>query len=266
MDLLQTIILAITQGITELLPISSSGHLIIAANLLDIDVKNIDLMLLTTLHLGTSLAILLFFWKRLWKLITQWNWKFIINIIIASIPAVIAGLLLKDTINTLIDNSEMITIIIAFNLIIWGIVMIIIENLKLKKKLIKKVEDIKPYQALVMGIMQTLALIPGTSRSGVTTIGGIISGIEKYTALQFSFILGLPILFGSFFYEMYLYEEPISTVFSFNGNIAIILAFVIGYISIVVLEKFSKKKFLTFFGVYRIVVGVVLLVMQSGIL
>ena len=113
-------------------------------------------------------------------------------------------------------------------------------------------------QAFGVGLAQTLAIIPGTSRSGVTTVAGVMLGIEKFTALRFSFLLGLPVLLGSFVFEMYRFKDDLNSVFTGTNILGIIISFAVGLIAVKVLSRFSKKKFLTFFGVYRIILAIIL--------
>jgi len=254
-------ILAIIQGITELLPISSSGHLILLGEYFNISITT---LILSTFHLGTTLAIILFFREKLFKnLFTKEKLLFYIKILVASIPAGIVGFLFEE----LISERLRATWIIAVSLIVWGIVMILMEQKK-KDNNGKNLEAISWKQSLSIGISQTLALIPGTSRSGITTITGILVGLDKYTALEYSFILGIPVLLGSSMYgilkEILMVGELTSTILSVSVikiTVMAILPFIIGYIALILLKKFQKKNWLTCFGMYRIVLGILILLL-----
>ena len=262
MEMIKMGILAIIQGITELLPISSSGHLILLGEYFNISITT---LILSTFHLGTTLAIILFFREKLFKnLFTKEKLLFYIKILVASIPAGIVGFLFEE----LISERLRATWIIAVSLIVWGIVMILMEQ---KKKDIngKNLEAISWKQSLSIGISQTLALIPGTSRSGITTITGMLVGLDKYTALEYSFILGIPVLLGSSMYgilkEILMVGEPLtSTILSVSVikiTVMAILPLIIGYLVLILLKKFQRKNWLTCFGMYRIVLGILILLL-----
>lgn len=261
MEGLKLLLMGAIQGITELLPISSTGHILILGKI--IDVGNISSSLLVLFHLGSTVAILLFFWKKLFKnFFTKQKWDFYLKIIVATIPAAIAGFLLNELIEQRLRDKS----IIALSFIVWGIVMIVLERKK-KNKLpkVKNVEGITWKQAIITGLAQVIALIPGTSRSGITTIAGIFSGLEKYVALEFSFILSVPILMGSFLW--FILKHSISETILATGissapvGFAIIFfsSLIFGLLTLHFLKKVQKKNWLTFFGVYRIFLGIVLL-------
>jgi len=246
MDILKHIILALIQGITELLPISSSAHLLITSELFNFDATT---YFLTTLHLGTTLALIFYFSKVLFKdIFTKTKMSFYLKILVSSIPAGIAGLLFQS----FIEETLRANIFLSISLILWGIVMIILEKNK-KNVAETKVEEVTLKQSIIMGIAQSLALIPGTSRSGITTITGMMLGLNKFTAIQYSFLLGLPVLIGASGYE--LIKEANITSFGMEEILGIITAGVVGYLSIILLQRFKKKNWLTVFGIYRIILG-----------
>jgi len=252
MDILKHIILALIQGITELLPISSSAHLLIASELLNF---NATTYFLTTLHLGTTLALIFYFSKVLFKdIFTKTKMSFYFKIFVSSIPAGIIGLLFQS----FIEETLRANIFLSISLILWGIVMIILEK---KKRNVKetRVEEVTLKQSIIMGIAQSLALIPGTSRSGITTIAGMIVGLNKFTALEYSFLLGLPVLIGSSGYE--LIKEANINSFGIAEILGIITAGVIGYLSLILLQRFKKKNWLTVLGIYRVILGISLLLL-----
>jgi undecaprenyl-diphosphatase len=258
MDTLQIFILSVVQGITELLPISSSAHLILIGKLLNFEIAG-NLLFLTILHLGTTLAIIVFYRKTLFKnFFTKEKWIFFLKLLLASIPAAIAGFFLEEYISSTLHETKT----IAISLIVVGLLFILFENLHKKGKKVK-LEELSLLQMLAIGTGQALALIPGTSRSGITTLTGMLLGLEKYSAFKFSFILGIPILLGTSLYEL-LFADLTSLPASLSLVEMvpfILITFIIGYISLLLVSKFKKKKWLTVFGVYRIVVGILILLL-----
>ncbi|MDD3475193.1 MAG: undecaprenyl-diphosphate phosphatase [Candidatus Dojkabacteria bacterium] len=261
MNTFKMIILSVIQGITELLPISSTGHLILTGKLLNFDISG-NLFFLSVLHLGTTLAIIVFYRKVLFKnFFTKEKWLFFLKILVASIPTAIIGFLFQDYISSVLHGN----IVIAISLIAVGILFIVFENFK-KNGEVTDPESIPLWKMIVIGLGQTLALIPGTSRSGITTLTGMMLGLEKYSAFQFSFIIGIPALLGSGLYEIvktYLETTDPSLLTASLSVVkmlpTILLTFVVGYISLLLVSKFKKKKWLTVFGVYRIIVGIIIL-------
>lgn len=259
MENLKILLLAITQGISELLPISSSGHLILLGRLMNLEVST---LLLTTLHIGTSLAIILFFRRTLFSnLFTKEKLIFYLKILISIIPAAIIGVLYEEKIEQILRFSW----VIASSLIFFGVLMIVADYLKIESRY-KKIQDIPWKKALLIGISQIIALIPGTSRSGISTLTGIALGIDKYRAFEYSLILGIPILLGSSLWEIFkaLAIEPtfsleLLPIALLKIGIIIIVPFVVGYISLVVLKRVRREKWLTVFGIYRIILGVIIL-------
>lgn len=252
MDSIQIAVLAIIQGITELLPVSSTAHMLLGSEFLFH--KNPDLLLLTILQFGTTVAILAAYWDFLIKdFFSKEKLTLYAKVVIATLPAVIFALITEEY----IQSKFYTPLVIAISLFVWGIAMILVEKYKVKYTT-TELTKVTFFQAFMVGIAQAIAIIPGTSRSGSTTVVGILTGIEKYVAIQFSFLLGLPILIGSFAYEVYKYRDRIEFVFNPTNIFGMILAGIVGYISILVLKRFSKSRFLTIFGIYRIVLAVIL--------
>ena len=256
-------ILSIVQGITELLPISSSGHLILVEKLFNFD-TNLNSVYLSVLHLGTTLAIILFYRKYLFEnFFTKEKWLFFLKILIASIPAGILGFTFEKYINQYLYNTTTISI----TLIVVGIMFIIFENIKLKTLKVD-IENIPFVKILIIGITQSLALIPGVSRSGITTLSGMSLGLEKYTSFNFSFILGIPILLGASIYEILksyfeISNRSIDTLLLTGIKVlpTILLTFTLGYLSLLLVKRFNKRKWLTVFGVYRILLGILIILL-----
>ena len=259
MENLKVFLLAVVQGISELLPISSSGHLILFGRLIDMEVST---LLLTTLHIGTSLAIIIFFRKRLFSnLFTKKKLVFYLKILVSIIPAAVFGVLYEDKVEQILRF----TWLIAASLIFWGILMIIADFLKIRRRT-KRVEDIPWKKALIIGVSQVIALIPGTSRSGIATLTGITLGIDKYRAFEYSLIIGIPLLLGSSFWEIWkaltiepTYSVELLPIALLKIGIVIIVPFIVGYLSLAILKKVKREKWLTVFGIYRIILGTIIL-------
>lgn len=253
MDTLKIALLGFLQGLTELLPISSSAHLILFSKLLDIEM---DTYLLSVLHIGTTIALIVYFFNFLFKnIFTKKKISIYLKILISTIPAGIIGLLFESVIEDKLRGN----IFIALSLIIWGIAMIVVERRKEPSE--KEFEKITWKQSMVMGLSQIFALIPGGSRSGIATIFGMFTGLNKYTAIQYSFLLGLPLLIATPLYQIF--KEYPERILNTNDIFGILIAGVITYFCLIILKKYSKKNWLTFFGVYRILLGILLLFFQS---
>lgn len=262
MESLKLFLVGIVQGLTELLPVSSSGHIIILSKFLEIPTSS---FFLTAFHFGTSLAILIFFRKKIFKdLFKKERILFLTKVVVSSIPAALIGVFFED----IIEEKLRFVWITAVFLIFWGIVMILIERRR-EKTDEKEIEEITWKQSIIMGLSESLALIPGTSRSGITTIAGVLAGLNKYVALEYSLILGLPILFGGFGYEALkqildgnFSTSSISTEWILTAGIVVLVPFVVGYVALLLLKRFKRDNWLTVFGIYRIVLGIIILLLQ----
>jgi undecaprenyl-diphosphatase len=213
---------------------------------------DIDTYILSILHFGTTLALLVYF-LNLFKgqLFSKKNINLYLKVILSAIPAGIGGLFLESVVENILRG----TLPISLSLIVWGIAMILIErNMKGNTKDLSKVTW---KQSITMGFAQILALIPGTSRSGITTITGILTGVDKYVALQFSFLMGIPLLLGASSYGI-LKGETLS--FSSMELLGILLTGIVTFLLLNILKRFSKKNWLTLFGIYRIALGVAVLI------
>ena len=250
MEVISKIILGIVQGITEIIPVSSSGHLILLGELLGLEV---DLAFLTFLHLSTGLAIILGFWEEIQYIIKSEIRKYFFKIIlIAILPAILIGVLTHNFVEDFLHN----VFVIIPSLIFFGILMIFVDLFFSDKAKIKKFEDIKEKNALKIGLAQIIALIPGTSRSGITIMPAVIMGIDKKIAVAFSFLIGLPLIMGSFFFEILRTQTTTDEIFKQENIIGGIAAFIFAYFTILIFKKLLNTKFLMFFGLYRIALGI----------
>jgi undecaprenyl-diphosphatase len=274
MLLLNSIILAIIQGLTEFLPISSSGHLLILHELLTYyKVNNLSLSSAidsltfdAALHLGTAAAIIFYFWPELKRFfiaflnlfrsfnIADEKQKTVINLIIATIPAVIAGILIEPYLEKYIRNLT----VVAIALIVGGVLFFIVER-KSKQKLIY--QGLSMPESFLIGLAQALALIPGVSRSGITIIAGMTLNLKRAEAAGFSFLLSLPIVLGAGLkklFDLQFSAMDAQTILSFVLGIAV--SALVGFCVIKYFMRFVEKRSLHIFGWYRIIVGAALLI------
>lgn len=261
-DIFKAIILGIVQGITEWLPVSSTGHMILVDEFIKLNMsKTFISTFLVVIQFGSILAVLTIFFKKLnpfdgskSKLQKRETIDLWCKVIIAVIPSAVIGLLFEDTIDALFFNST--TVSIA--LIIYGIIMIALEN-RNKKPLYNDFSQVTYKLAIGIGIFQCLALIPGTSRSGSTIIGAVLLGTSRYVATEFSFFLAIPTMLGASALKL------LKSGFAFNGFEWIVLATgsVVAYVVSVFVIKFLldyiRKHDFKVFGYYRIVLGIIVL-------
>jgi undecaprenyl-diphosphatase len=254
MEILNAIILGSVQGLTEFIPISSSGHLILAREILGITPNINDLGFDAILQLATTLAVLIYFFKdfiSLWKNRKDKKEKVLLwAIIVGTIPAVVLGLLLEDYMETVFRHSG----IIIWTLIGGAAIMYLAEILSKQNK------ELSARNGFIIGIFQSLALIPGMSRSGMTISGGLFMGLSREKATRFSFMLALPVLLGSGFKKIL--DLGASGVLSSLGTeliIGSIFAFIVGLAAIHFLITYLKNNTLKVFVWYRLVLAAVLL-------
>lgn len=265
LELLKAVVLGIIQGITEWLPISSTGHMILANEIINLSVSDAFMeMFEVVIQLGSILAVVVLFFHKLNPLspkkspqekkdtLSLWG-----KVIIGVIPAGIIGLLFDDQINDIFYNS----LTIAITLIVYGVLFILVENRnKHRKPRIDSVGQISWQLALAIGCAQILALIPGTSRSGATIIGAMLFGISRTAAAEFSFFLAVPVMFGASALKLLKFG------FDFTGmELAILFtgcvtAFLVSLLAIRFLMNFIKKHDFKPFGYYRIALGIIILI------
>ena len=271
-EIIKAVIFGIVEGVTEWLPISSTGHMIVLQNYIPLDVSpGFWKIFEVVIQLGAIMAVVLLFWKKLWPMKTSKGRTFVklgtvrlwIKIIIACLPAAIVGIALDDFIDEHFYNPKM----VAAALIFVGIMFIDIESkLKLANKAaVTKLSEITYKEAFYIGIFQLLAAIfPGTSRSGATIIGGLMLGLSRKVAAEFPFFLAIPVMFGASLLKIVKYL--ISGGVAFTGlEVAILIigtvtAFVVSVFVIGGLMSYIRKKDFTPFGWYRIVVGAVIII------
>lgn len=264
-EYIKSVILGIVEGITEWLPISSTGHLIIVNELMKAPgsftvTEDFFPMYLYVIQLGAILAVCTLFFHKLnpfspkkSKTEKSDTWQMWFKVIVGVIPAGVIGLLLND----IMDAIETWQVVSAM-LIIYGIAFIIVERLNLKTK-VTDMNGMSYKTAFVIGLFQVLSIVPGTSRSGSTILGGRIAGCERAVAAEFSFFLAIPIMFGTTLIKLLKYDGIITT----NQWGILITGFLVSYLVslpiIRFLMNFVKKHSFTAFGWYRIIVGIVVI-------
>jgi len=266
-EIIKAIIFGIVEGITEWLPISSTGHMILLNEFINLDVsKEFYKLFEVVIQLGAILAVVIIYFKEIFpfgfnktKKDTKDTLDLWFKIIIACIPAAIIGLLLDDWLDSHLYNA----ITVSLMLIIYGIIFIIIENKKIGTRKVKDIKDITYKEALGIGIFQLLALIPGTSRSGSTIIGGLLLGLDRSVAATFTFFLAIPVMVGASLLKLVKYILEVGFIFSSTEIIILIVgclvAFLVSMIVIKFLINYIRKHDFKVFGYYRIILGIIVL-------
>jgi undecaprenyl-diphosphatase len=257
-DYLIAVILGIVEGLTEFLPISSTGHLILANRMLGLneaDWATFDVMI----QLGAILAIVCLYLQRLWAVLiglpsSPAARQFALVILVAVVPSLMLGAIFGGTIKALLFSP----LVVGITLILGGIVILVVENLY-REPIHRNVESIPVATALMIGLVQTVSMIPGTSRSGATIIGGLLLGLERKTAAEFSFFLAIPTMLAAFAYEAYSNRHELD--FSHAGVIAI--GFAVSFLSALLVVKpflgiIGRFGFAPF-AYYRVAVGTLVL-------
>lgn len=249
----EILILSLIQGITEFIPVSSSSHLIIAAEYFNFDNKNLSIDV--SLHIGSFIAVVTYFNKDIYNFIK--NKDLFLKIVISSIPVMIVGFILVEA--NLVEKIRSLEVI-SWTTIIFGILLYISDRFTLEKK----IDGNFTYKsAIIIGLFQILSLIPGVSRSGITITAARMLKFKRYDAAKISFLLSIPTLAAVSFFGLtnLITEENLN--FSLLNIISIILSFIFSYITIKFFLLFIKKFNLNFFVIYRILLGVILLIISN---
>ena len=268
MEFIKAIILGIIEGITEWLPISSTGHLILADEFIKLKQPTEFMnMFNVVIQLGAILAVVVIYFKKLnpfdkakTEREVQLTWQLWLKVIIACIPAIVFGLPLDNWLDAHFHKF----VPVAFMLIIYGVAFIYVEKWAKTRpdKLVNL--DHMPYKfAFYIGLIQVLSLMPGTSRSGVTILGAIILGASRFVAAEFTFFLGIPVMFGASLLKIvkFMFSGSGFSFYQFSIlMVACITAFLVSIVVIKFLMDYIKKHDFTFFGKYRIVLGVIILI------
>jgi len=252
LSILQAIIIAIVEGITEFLPISSTGHMIIAQKLLGVANNPFVNVYVVSIQLGAIMSVVVLYWKRFFQTI-----DFYFKLFVAFLPAAILGVLLNDKIDEMLNSVTT----VAVTLLLGGIVLVFID-----KWLNPKREVLVTYpKAFVIGLMQCISMIPGVSRSAATIIGGMSQGLTRKQAAEFSFFLAVPTMFGATCLKLYKGFKETPEFFTSENirTLAIgnVVAFIVAMLAIKFFISFLTKYGFKVFGWYRIVLGAILLIL-----
>ncbi|HWR94889.1 MAG TPA: undecaprenyl-diphosphate phosphatase [Flavobacterium sp.] len=256
MDLFQSIILAIIEGITEFLPISSTGHMIIASSFFGIAQDDFTKLFTIVIQLGAILSVVVLYFKRFFQTL-----DFYFKLFIAFIPAVVFGLIFGDKIDALLENP----ITVAISLLIGGIILLKVDEWFNNPNTSETTQEISYLQAFKIGMFQCLAMIPGVSRSGASIVGGMSQKLTRTTAAEFSFFLAVPTMLGATVKKCYDYYKAGYVLSPEEINILIIgniVAFIVALLAIKSFIGFLTKNGFKVFGYYRIIVGIVLLLIH----
>ena len=263
MTLIEAIILAIVEGITEFLPISSTGHIIIASSTMGIAEENFTKTFTVAIQFGAILSVVVLYWKKFVAVDGKWKTKFDFykKLLVAFVPAAIFGKLLDNFIDSLLGNVY----VVAFTMLAGGVFLIFLDHL-IKEHDGEDSDNISYSTAFKIGLFQCIAMIPCVSRSAATIVGGMIEKLNRKAAAEFSFFLAVPTMFAATVFKIYkFYETGIEVqqnqiMLLVVGNI---VAFIVAALAIKSFIGFLKKHGLQAFGYYRIIVGVAIIVMLA---
>ena len=258
MNYFEVILLAIIEGITEYLPVSSTGHLIIASSFFHIAEDSFTKLFTIIIQLGAIVAVVVLYWKRFFQSV-----DFYLKLLVAFIPAVILGLLFNDVIDELLESP----LVVAISLILGGIILLKVDdwfksNEEIEANNSKENIKISYATALKIGLFQCLAMIPGTSRSGATIVGGMTQKLNRKTATEFSFFLAVPTMFGATAKKLFDYYSAGFTLNAEQINFLIlgnIVAFIVAMFAIKSFIDYLSKNGFKLFGYYRIVLGIAII-------
>ncbi|WP_443770715.1 undecaprenyl-diphosphate phosphatase [Anaerostipes sp.] len=263
--LIKTILLGIIEGITEWLPISSTGHLILANEFINLNMSDAFMeMFDVVIQLGAIMAVVVLYFHKLNPFSPKKNKKektdtviLWTKVILAVLPAAVIGVLLDDWLNDHFYNPP----VVAATLIIYGILFIVVENYN-KKRRGRAMDDLNRLtysMALIIGVFQVLSLIPGTSRSGATILGGILIGCSRTVAAEFSFFLGIPVMFGASLLKIVKFGLHFTSIEGTVLIVGMVVSFLVSILAIKFLLGYIKKNDFKAFGVYRIILGILVI-------
>lgn len=266
LELIKAVFYGLVEGITEWLPVSSTGHMILFEEFVHFSQsKEFMEMFRVVIQLGAILAVVVLFWDKIWPFtadkskhyIKKESWVLWFHILVATLPALVLGLLLDDWLDAHFYNF----ITVAVMLIVYGVLFIVVEkNRKGKRPRVRSLDKLSYRDAFIIGLWQVLAMIPGTSRSGATIVGGLLLGTTRSVAAEFTFFLAIPVMAGASLLKLLKFG------FAFTGTelavlaVGMVVAFVVSLVAIRFLMGYVKRHSFRIFGIYRILLGVILLV------
>ncbi|MFM7155440.1 MAG: undecaprenyl-diphosphate phosphatase [Bacteroidota bacterium] len=261
MSYLQALVLAIIEGITEFLPVSSTGHMIIGSSAMGIASSPFVKVFTVAIQFGAILSVLVLYWRRFLQ-----SFSFYVKLLVAFIPAAVFGLLLKKQIDALLENI----VVVALALIIGGIIFLWLDSFFAHRSLREtSVDDVTYPRALRIGMFQVISMVPGVSRSAATIIGGLTQGLSPTTAAEFSFFLAVPTMFAATCKSLWDYISDEGGIFTSRelGLLAFgnVIAFIVAMIAIRAFIGYLTKHGFRIFGYYRIAAGIIILLLwKSG--
>jgi len=254
MSIIEAVILAIVEGLTEYLPVSSTGHMIIASSLMGMSSSPFVKTFTVAIQLGAILSVVVLYWKRFFQ-----TMDFYFKLLIAFLPALVIGLLLNDFIDQLLERVE----VVAVMLILGGIVFLFVDKL-FQKNEEQGLSSVTYPTAFKIGMFQTIAMIPGVSRSAATILGGLTQQLTKKMAAEFSFFLAVPTMFAATAYKLLKFYKE-GNVFGQQEMLLLLvgnlIAFIVGMIAIKSFINFLTKHGFKMFGYYRIILGLIILML-----
>ncbi|MFK5958366.1 MAG: undecaprenyl-diphosphate phosphatase [Lutibacter sp.] len=261
MNYIEVILLAIIEGITEYLPVSSTGHLIIASSFLHIAGDSFTKLFTIVIQLGAILAVVVLYLKRFFQ-----SFDFYLKLLVAFIPAVFFGLLLNDFIDELLESP----LVVALSLIIGGVILVKVDDWFQTNKKLSAIEDestatISFVAAFKIGLFQCFSMIPGTSRSGATIVGGMTQKLNRKTAAEFSFFLAVPTMLGATAKKLFDYYQEGFHLSSEQINFLLlgnVIAFIVAMFAIKSFIDYLSKSGFKIFGYYRILLGISILIIH----
>ncbi len=265
-EILKVIFLGIVEGITEWLPISSTGHMLLVDEFFTLNAdESFKEMFFVVIQLGAIIAVVVMFWNKMWPfqfkdksqpIVKKDIFSMWFKVIVACIPSAVLGLLLDDFLEAHFGNA----VTIAIMLIVYGIAFIVIENWNKKRTpKTEKLDDITYKTAFIIGLFQVLSMIPGTSRSGATIIGALIIGVSRTAAAEFTFFLAVPTMLGASALKLLKFGLDFTSSEIMTLVIGMVVAFVVSLLCIKFLMSFIRKHDFKPFGWYRIVLGIIVL-------
>lgn len=264
MTIFEAIILGIVEGVTEYLPVSSTGHMILASYFMGIEDDPFTKLFEVCIQLGAIMSVVVLYWKKFFDF---QKWQFYLKLLIAVIPALVLGFLFNDTIEALLESP----LTVAITLILGGIVLLFIDK-AFKNPAITEEPEIKPKNALWIGVWQCISMIPGVSRSAATIIGGMQQKLTRSLAAEFSFFLAVPTMAAATGYTLVLKDWEVNNMemkgyemlVQSNDNlitftVGAVVSFIVAMIAIKGFISFLQKRGFRIFGIYRIIAGLIML-------
>lgn len=254
MNFIEAIVLAVIEGLTEFLPISSTGHMIIGSSLMGMKPDDFSKLFMIVIQLGAILSVVVLYLKRFFKSV-----DFYVKLVVAFIPAAIFGLLLSDYIDSLLENVTG----VAISLLVGGVILLFVDKW-FNRPSIHDEENINYLTALKIGLFQCIAMIPGVSRSGASIVGGMSQKLSRKVAAEFSFFLAVPTMFAATAKKLYDFFKDGHTISPDQVKILVVgnmIAFIVALIAIKSFIGFLNKHGFKLFGYYRIALGLILLIL-----